>query len=146
MGFKELIFVAFCSTKVFLTAANKVQNATSNYWNYKKKMHLLDIWSILYYFYIYLWAIFYQFILDLPSLTLICPIRHFFRFSSIKLVSHIKMRISISGIRGCVNKNAKILNMNFRVNLSNYEGWLFVLLVLWNLHAIYRVLQKKFRI
>ena len=106
-------------------------------------MHLLDIWSILYYFYIYLWAIFYQFILDLPSLTLICPIGHFFRFSSIKLVSHIKMRISISGIRGCVNKNAKILNMNFRVNLSNYEGWLFVLLVLWNLHAIYRVLHKK---
>ena len=142
MGFKELIFVVLKYFRL-LQIRFKMRHQIIEI---IKKMHLLDIWSILYYFYIYLWAIFYQFILDLPSLTLICPIGHFFRFSSIKLVSHIKMRISISGIRDCVNKNAKILNMNFRVNLSNYEGWLFVLLVLWNLHAIYRVLQKKFRI
>ena len=145
MGFKELIFVVL---KYFtlLQIRFKMWHKMIEIIKIGFIEIYLNIWSTLYYFYMYLWAISYQFNLDLPSLTLICPIGHFFRFSSIKLVSHIKMRISISGIRGCVNKNAKILNMNFRVNLSNYEGWLFVLLVLWNLHAIYRVLQKKFRI
>ena len=142
MGFKELIFVVLKYFRL-LQIRFKMRHQI---------IEIIKICSIFFryleYYYIVLfldlsWAISHQFILYLPSFTLICPMGHFFRLSSIKLVSHIKMRISISGIRGCVNKNAKILNMNFRVNLSNYEGWLFVLLVLWNLHAIYRVLQKK---